>query len=45
MPTMRRRHGWDGYTSVLHCEFAEEDLSVAPDSEPIYCNFDEEVVK
>lgn len=32
----------DGYTSVLHCEFAESDLTVAPDSTPIYCDFDEE---
>jgi hypothetical protein len=30
----------DGYTSVIHCEFVEEDVSDrTPDSGPIYCNY------
>ena len=31
----------DGYTSVLHCEFTEEDTydSLEPDACPVYCDF------
>lgn len=31
----------DGYTSVLHCEFAEEATydSLEPDASPVYCDF------
>lgn len=34
----------DGYTSVLHWEFYEGDICVAPDSSPLYCNLGEEDV-
>lgn len=34
----------DGYTTVLHCEFANEEdyWYLAPDSNPIYCDFEED---
>ena len=33
----------DGYTQVLHCEFADEEdyLYVEPDAPPVLCNFEE----
>lgn len=34
----------DGYSSVIHCEFADDDQlnSVEPDANPIYCNYEDE---
>lgn len=34
----------DGYTSVIHCEDAEEEdyWHNAPDDGPVYCNFEED---
>lgn len=36
-------HG-DGYTSVMHCEYADESEYeyAAPDEGPFYCDFEEE---
>jgi len=31
----------DGYTLVYHCPHTEKDTNVAPDSNPIYCNYNE----
>jgi len=30
----------DGYTTILHCEFADEELyrDKEPDTSPVYCN-------
>ncbi len=34
----------DGYTSVYHCEYAEEDEYIysEPDADPVYCDYVEE---
>lgn len=32
----------DGYTVVLHCEFAEDYDDREPDANPVYCDFKEE---
>jgi len=34
----------DGYTTVTHCEYAEEEFYEyhEPDAGPIFCNFEEE---
>lgn len=33
----------DGYTSVMHCPYTDEDTySMAPDYGPVYCDFEEE---
>lgn len=34
----------DGYTLVYHCPFTDIDTSVAPDSNPIYCDYNETAV-
>lgn len=31
----------DGYTVVLHCPYSDKDIDVAPDSNPIFCDFDD----
>ncbi len=31
----------DGYTVVLHCPNTENDIDVAPDSAPIYCDYED----
>ncbi|MBF4218379.1 hypothetical protein, partial [Vibrio anguillarum] len=31
----------DGYTVVLHCPYTEQPLDVAPDSNPIFCDFED----
>lgn len=33
----------DGYTSVMHCEFASEDTYEfhEPDANPVHCDYDE----
>lgn len=33
----------NGYTEVIHCEFAEESTYeyLAPDSNPVLCNYEE----
>jgi hypothetical protein len=31
----------DGYTVVLHCEFADVPEGVEPDAPPVYCDFTE----
>lgn len=35
----------DGYTSVIRCEFADEEKvnGVEPDANPVYCDYDDEV--
>jgi hypothetical protein len=34
----------DGYTSVMHCEYAEDSEYEyhEPDANPVWCNFEEE---
>lgn len=34
----------DGYTSVMHCEYADETTYEfhEPDASPVYCNYEEE---
>lgn len=34
----------DGYTLVYHCPHTEKDTRVAPDSNPIYCDYNETTV-
>lgn len=29
----------DGVTEVLHCEYAEFDLTREPDANPVYCEY------
>lgn len=33
----------DGYTSVMHCEYADESTyeSHEPDASPVYCDFED----
>lgn len=33
----------DGYTLVLHCEYADEELleGLEPDANPVYCDFND----
>ena len=37
----------DGFTIVLHCEFADDELyfDKEPDAGPIYCNLSDELKK
>jgi tRNA(Ile2) C34 agmatinyltransferase TiaS len=33
----------DGYTTVLHCPYAEEDYdTIEPDANPVYCGFSDD---
>jgi len=32
----------DGYTVVLHCEFADVPEGVEADTAPVYCDYEEE---
>ena len=34
----------DGYTTVLHCEYADPDeyWDKEPDAEPVWCDYEEE---